>query len=173
MAAAFWEPHLKKLHLSNYGPFKSKQPSTRPTFWTAPLHLHPFKSNVSQPSAAAFHLMAFSLRLPPPTLAPPPSNPSPPPLAPSFLHVNLGRQVYILIFKAALFSVKCCVATSNARPDRAFPGFQRGGRIIGGRPQRIWQMCDEFLLGPVFCLSFLFFLAFPSFFSESFMCLCA
>lgn len=63
-----------------------------------------------------------------------------------FLHVKLGRQVYTLIFKAALFSVKCCVATSNAPPDRAFLGFQRGGRIIGGRPQRIWQMCDEFLL---------------------------
>lgn len=65
---------------------------------------------------------------------------------PLFLHVKLGRQVYTLIFKAALFSVKCCVATSNALPDRAFLGFQRGGRIIGGRPQRIWQMCDEFLL---------------------------
>ena len=69
---------------------------------------------------------------------------------PLFLHVKLGRQVYTLIFKAALFSVKCCVATSNALPDRAFLGFQRGGRIIGGRPQRIWQMCDEFLL-ELFC----------------------
>ncbi|KAI4813204.1 hypothetical protein KUCAC02_024547, partial [Chaenocephalus aceratus] len=59
---------------------------------------------------------------------------------PLFLHVKLGRLVYTLIFKAALFSVKCCVATSNALPDRAFLGFQRGGRIIGGRPQRIWQM---------------------------------
>lgn len=67
-------------------------------------------------------------------------------LHPFFLHVKLGRKVYTPIFKAALFSVKCCVATSNARPDRAFLGFQRGGRIIGGRPQRVWQMCDEFLL---------------------------
>lgn len=120
--------------------------------------------------------MAFSpLSASPPSPAPPPS---PPPPAPSFLHVNLGRQVYILIFKAALFSVKCCVATSNARPDRAFPGFQRGGRIIGGRPQRIWQMCDEFLLGPNFLGFFLsFFLSFSLlsffFFFESFMCVCA
>lgn len=159
---------FEKLHLSKYGPFKSKQSSTRPAFWTASLHLHPFKRNVSQTSAAAFHLMAFS-----PTLTPPHCTSSLHPPAPSFLHVNLGRQVYILIFKAALFSVKCCVATSNARPDRAFPGFQRGGRIIGGRPQRIWQMYDEFLLGPVFLSLLPFFLSFPSFFFESFMCVCA
>lgn len=77
-------------------------------------------------------------------LQPPPPPPPPPP--PFFiLHVNLGRQVYILVFKAALFSVKCCVATSNGLADRAFLGFQHGRRIIGGRPRRIWQMCDEFL----------------------------
>lgn len=74
---------------------------------------------------------------------------------PLFLHVKLGKRVYTWIFKAALFSVKCCVATSNALPDRAFLGFQRGGRIIGGRPQRIWQMCDEFLLERCFFLLFL------------------
>ncbi|MEQ2252392.1 hypothetical protein ILYODFUR_021309 [Ilyodon furcidens] len=73
---------------------------------------------------------------------------------PLFLHIKLGRQVYTRIFKAALFSVKCCVATSNALPDRAFLGFQRGGRIIGGRPQRIWQMCDEFLLERCFFFFF-------------------
>lgn len=89
---------------------------------------------------------------------PPPCPPMLPPFLPHhhhplLLHVNLGRQVYILIFKAALFSVKCCVATSNALPDRAFLGFQRGGWIIGGRPQQIWQMCDEFLL-ELFFLSF-------------------
>lgn len=83
----------------------------------------------------------------------------PPPPPPGYhhhplsLHVKLGRQVYTPIFKAALFSVKCCVATSNALPDRAFLGFQRGGRIIGGRPQRIWQMCDEFLLEHFFFFS--------------------
>lgn len=102
----------------------------------------------------------FLLVYPPPTPCPPPS------LLrhhhPLFLHVKLGRQVYTLIFKAALFSVKCCVATSNALPDRAFLGFQRGGRIIGGRPQRIWQMCDEFLLE----LFFFFF------FFWSYVCVC-
>lgn len=113
----------------------------RPRFGRAPPHLHPFKAMFPSRQQLLSIYWHFPC-LPPSTLSPfllyhrhPLS-----------LHVNLGRQVYILIFKAALFSVKCCVATSNALPERAFLGFQHGGRIIGGRPQRIWQMCDEFLL---------------------------
>lgn len=98
--------------------------------------------------------MAFHSSTAPP---PPPSSSTTPRFLGGFfiLHVNLGRKVYILVFKAALFSVKCCVATSKGLPDRAFLGFQHGRRIIGGRPQRIWQMCDEFLLSAAFFFSFL------------------
>lgn len=117
--------------------------TTRRRFGRAPPHLRPFKAMFpirQQLLSIEWHFPCL-----------PPNTISPFLLHhhhhhPLFLHVNLGRQVYILIFKAALFSVKCCVATSNALPDRAFLGFQRGGRIIGGRPQWIWQMCDEFLL---------------------------
>lgn len=121
-------------------------------FGGAPPHLGPFKAMFPSRQQLLSISWHFPPRLPPPTPCPPPS------LLrhhhPLFLHVKLGRQVYTLIFKAALFSVKCCVATSNALPDRAFLGFQRGGRIIGGRPQRIWQMCDEFLLELFFFFSF-------------------
>lgn len=105
--------------------------TTEPRSGRAEPHLGPFKAMF--PSRQ--QLLSIEWHFPPP-----------PPSIPLFLHVKLGRRVYTVIFKAALFSVKCCVATSNALPDRGFLGFQRGGRIIGGRPQRIWQMCDEFLL---------------------------
>lgn len=139
----------------------------------------PIYSNVFQLSAAALQLVAFhsSTAHPPPTL----------PLhhlhhlhhhprffffSFSFFTSTFGRQVYILVFKAALFSVKCCVATSNGLADRAFLGFQRGRRIIGGRPQRIWQMCDEFLLsaGLFFLLLLLSFFFRPL--SEFCECVC-
>lgn len=115
---------------------------SRPKICMAPPHFHFYQS-----SPAAFHLVAVSLSTP--HLSPPPdrsssSSSSYSTTIPSFVTSTLAGK----FFKAALFSVKCCVATSNALLDRAFLGFQHGGQIIGGRPQRIladvWWVFTEF-----------------------------
>lgn len=169
---------FEKLRLSKYGPFKPKQSSTRPTFWTASLHLHPFKRNVSQPSAAAFHLMAFPSPSPPSAPPPPHCHPSPLHLFPaSSSPLFSSRQPW----QASLHSdfqsrpVLCQMLRGNIK--------RSAGQSLPGIPAwwaDNWRQASADLAdvrwvftGALFLSFFPLFLSFPSFLFESFMCVCA